>query len=1168
MKQTFLLLTGLALLTGCVKEVADDPGQDVPGDNMVTIRVSVPEDPYTRVSFTEEDGKLKIAWQENDCLRVISGGHSEVFNISNIISDHVAEFTGPAVEGTSFDIMYPGTYESVEEAEEDTASPVQNGNGSTAHLGFRALLRGVDDYREIAFNQDWAGTHGGSFCQGAAVKMVVVVPDAAAAVRKIGIGFAGRIYNLPLQNVDLTASDRKLTAYMMLPWRDIDLPDGSTVPIFVMDADNEVYSRTLSISGDKKLTQGMMNSFGGKNAISGLTAGDFVSGNGSEGNPYLIANARQLNNMHKSGILVDNAVKYFRLLEDIDAGSISNWVPLNNAGSFAKGIYFDGDGHTITGLRSSDYTSASFAGILNGTIRDVTFDQAVIVHPSSKIGVVGGYIGRDGIVGSCENVHVTRSTVGDGAGWRGIFAGEINTTGTLTGCSVEDSSISGTWHVGGFTSIVNTSPAVLTECYVRGVTVTASGDRENTCAGGFVGCTNVDVAPVFSGCYAEDVVVQAVGSRHYVGGFVGWNGGKTTYSACSVNSGSVSGLSYTGGFVGWSKDRASYVDCKVADEAGCQLTVTGPSCLGGFAGYVQMNIAPSFQSCTVGDVLVNQVATGATSSPTGGFVGQSNVGATFTGCLVKKAVVRATQQPVQDMGGFIGLSGGNVTGEIVAGATFKDCAVLAGTELLNGGDCTGGFVGHIMVSASFNGCSSAAAVEGNAPYHGGFVGFSTGSPVFNNSQASGNVSGTSDTGGFAGYADASVFTNCSYLGGTVSGTSQCGGFVGNASQGLNFRGCYVSARSGMAGLVRGTGDHVGGFAGLLGKPAGGDSNISMAHCFTTASVEGGFVVGGFVGKICQTGVSYCYSAGSISGSSTVGAFGGDCSSASAVISSCIAQHASLPFFASDAGAVVNNWAVVPSGVSTQAGSQGWPESIWNLGGSLPVILASASFRIPAAFMGDSITWQWTRTGSRIAKSTIRSKSGIVMDPLPSYMTDDGDYVIVTFHPGFFSGNGYVNKGISGETTTQMLARFEKDIVALQPEVVVILGGTNDFSRGTGVDNAYNNIRDMAQMAVNGIDGLKAVVICSLTPCNSSCPASAGSSTRGVLIKQLNNRLRTELVPSNPLYAYCDYWSALAEDPVNGLTMDMAYRLYDDLHPGPDGYTVMESVLQPILQGIQ
>jgi lysophospholipase L1-like esterase len=107
------------------------------------------------------------------------------------------------------------------------------------------------------------------------------------------------------------------------------------------------------------------------------------------------------------------------------------------------------------------------------------------------------------------------------------------------------------------------------------------------------------------------------------------------------------------------------------------------------------------------------------------------------------------------------------------------------------------------------------------------------------------------------------------------------------------------------------------------------------------------------------------------------------------------------------------------------------------------------------FMGDSITQLWG--GHR-----------------PAGCGKDGD---------FFPSKSYLNRGISGQTTVQMLRRFREDVVALRPSVVVLLGGINDIAENGGkmtLEDSKDNISAMCAMArANGIR----VVLCSLLPAN-------------------------------------------------------------------------------------
>ena len=1080
MKKTILFLAALFFLFSCVKERNDVQPSFQEG---VTIRVTLPEELYTKVSFTPEDNKLGISWQEGDVIRVISQENSQVYTLTKLISAHEAEFTGPAVEGTSFDILCPGTYASVEEAEADTATPAQTGNGSTAHLRFRALLSGVDQYTDIAFTSSWASSHGGTLKQGAAVKIVADLPGGVSTLKRVGIGLGGENYSLPLTDVDVSASDQRLTAYMMLPWEDIALPDGSSVSLYVMDTDNEVYSRTLSVSGNKTILQGRMNSFGGTTTIGNLVIQDYVSGNGTVTSPYLIANARQLNNMHNT--LSGGSTLYFKLLEDIDASDIGNWTPLNTSGTFDKGMDFDGAGHTISGLTSSGASYASFAGVLYGHLHDVTFSGAHI-SASSKCGVVAGFVGttsNDFVrLATCTNVTVKDSQVTSTAA-AGGFAGHVRGKGAVTGCKVINTTVSGTSHLGGFAAIADIS-----------------------------GMDKYEVPAIFSSCEVEGVTLNQ-------------------------NCASASTTLYTGGFIGESYQAHSFIDCKV-----------------------------------------------------------------------KGITVSAMQAAISNVGGFVGFTG-------YAGANFKNCVVDKDCILTTRGTNTGGFVGYATTSDAYLSCSSAATISVEASAVGGFAGYACGAPAFTDCSATGNVSGQRFVGGFAGVAENASFTDCRYTGGTVTGNTtnnnaREGGFVGSALRGITFQGCYVSG----AKVEAPAGGRVGGFVGNLGDSSAGGNNITthqchvadtqisgaintggfvgvqyeditgsyvsggsvsangancggfsgyvnnggLSNCYTTASVSGDSYspVGGMIGIAYATTVSFCYASGSLSGSGTVGAFIGQCAQAGtnpvADISHCIGWHATLPFCASNSvgASIDNDYAGTEGTVSSRAQSQTWPAAVWDMSGTVPVLL-NVPRRIPAIFVGDSITWQWASNESSFATNKLQIPFN------DTYMSQSNDKTTVKFHPGFFSGNGYVDKGISGQNTTQMLSRFQKDVIDLNPQVVVIMGGTNDLAQGVTKEQILANLSAMAEMADEVGIG---VVLCSVTPCNDSYSNLNDPKTKGAHIITLNGMIQN--YASGKGFTWCDYWTHLVAD--DGLSLKEEYRLYDNLHPGPDGYDVMEPIVKNLI----
>ena len=1077
MKVSLIALAGLLLQLSCAKEMPVD--KDFREGRQVTIRVSMPE-ASTKVAFMPEEDRLTLSWEEGDCIRVISGSNSGLFTVSRIISAHEAEFTGPEVTGASFDILCPGTYATVDEAADDSVLPAQSGNGSAAHLRFKALLSGVDDYTEIAFTSAWAEEHGGSFRQGAAVKLQAKLPEGVSTLKKANLRLNGVDYALPLENVDVAASGQALTAYMMLPWTAISLADGSVQQVYVTDASDEVYSASFSVKGEKTILPGKMNSIVGVK----LSLQDFVGGDGTEENPYLIASTRQLENMMKlyrdaADPSDKTSFKYwFRLLENVDAATIA-WTPLNVTGSFWKAIDFDGCDHTISGLKVTG-TYASFAGVLYGSVRNVVFDGAE-VSGTTKKGVVAGFLGTTGLPGSCENVIVRNSSV-TGSNYSGGFAGHTRTTGSLVSCRVENTTVqSSSGHVGGFTA---------------------------------------------------------------------------------------------------------YVD------------ITGDD---------KYEVPARFTDCHVVDVTVRQDYTGSTELYTGGFIGASAVPASFTDCSAKATV----SADIKDVGGFVG----RVTGGV---PNFRNCQVLAGSSVTSNANRVGGFVGYSEVAASYTECSSAAEVTNGSEYTGGFAGYTAGASSFSDCSASGNVTGgVKHVGGFVGAAENSAFTDWVYEKGSVtdntSGKSLSGGFCGAATTGVSFRGCQVrnATYTGIAAT------YVGGFIGQLGASYNGNNGVSVSqchvegtsvtgstncggfvgvqygpiansyvsggavtakgahcggfsgfvqngdltHCYTTARVDGGSYaqVGGMVGIAYTSAISYCYSAGSVNASGADrGAFVGKCdrqnSNPTASISKCIGWDATLPFCGTNTvdATITDCYAGTDGTVSAHAQEQTWPTSVWDLSGSFPA-LQEAPFRIPAIFIGDSITWQWARTSRTDSKGSIL----IPLDPLPSYMTVSGDNVTTRFHPGFFTGNGYLDKGVSGQNTTQMLTRFQKDVIDLNPQVVVIMGGTNDLAQGVTKQQIVENIAAMAEMADDA--GIK-VVICTVTPCNDSYSRLSDPKTKGAHIITLNGMLQEYAASKN--FSWCDYWSSLvAED---GLALDAKYWLYDHLHPNPDAYSLMEGIVKPII----
>ena len=189
----------------------------------------------------------------------------------------------------------------------------------------------------------------------------------------------------------------------------------------------------------------------------------------------------------------------------------------------------------------------------------------------------------------------------------------------------------------------------------------------------------------------------------------------------------------------------------------------------------------------------------------------------------------------------------------------------------------------------------------------------------------------------------------------------------------------------------------------------------------------------------------------------------------------------------------------------------------------PVVMDGSHKGPAAVFIGDSITQLWGQ-----------EKTG---------------------HPEFFSKNNYVNKGISGNKTTDMQSRFQKDVIDLDPYCVVIEGGTNDIAAFTS-ENILERIKKMAEMARKAhID----VVVGSVPPSNSF-PKLPDFRPEDRII-ELNGMIKqwadSEGIP------YVDYYSVLVDDQKG---LKEAYQK-DTVHPNAAGYTAMEGVIAPILKTV-
>jgi len=160
---------------------------------------------------------------------------------------------------------------------------------------------------------------------------------------------------------------------------------------------------------------------------------------------------------------------------------------------------------------------------------------------------------------------------------------------------------------------------------------------------------------------------------------------------------------------------------------------------------------------------------------------------------------------------------------------------------------------------------------------------------------------------------------------------------------------------------------------------------------------------------------------------------------------------------------------------------------------------------------------------------------------------------------YFPGKPYINRGISGQTTPQMLVRMFPDVIDLKPAAVIILAGTNDIARNTGPETAKmieENFKAMTGLAQ--AHGIK-VILCTLTPVSDYTPSKQTGHRPPADILALNAWLKAYAVKSHSILA--DYYPAVADQ------QGMFHAGYSDdgLHPNAQGYAVLAPVAERAIE---
>ena len=197
--------------------------------------------------------------------------------------------------------------------------------------------------------------------------------------------------------------------------------------------------------------------------------------------------------------------------------------------------------------------------------------------------------------------------------------------------------------------------------------------------------------------------------------------------------------------------------------------------------------------------------------------------------------------------------------------------------------------------------------------------------------------------------------------------------------------------------------------------------------------------------------------------------------------------------------------------------------------------------------------------SRYQKEKAKLEMPKPSQPRIVFMGDSITEGWINKRPDFFSDNAYVNRGISGQTTPQMLVRFRADVIDLEASAVVILAGTNDVAGNTGpssLEMILDNIKSMTEIAK--ANGLK-VILCSVLPAFDY--SWRPGLEPNIKIPKLNAMIK-DYAENNQVY-YLDYFSAL-DDGNNGMLPALTT---DGVHLTLEGYKVMEPMVEKAINSV-
>ena len=671
----FAACAAFAMVLSCSKVEEPETGMVSGEETALSISAVLPDD-MTKVSFDPvyEGGKpqgLTLAWEEGDMLRIYNHADKTQYADFELDASSVGKktgiFTGTIFTAQSYDVE-------VINGDMEYATQIQPSDGVTSSLKYLASASAVTDLKTVSFTEF-----------SSVLAITAKLPEGvAAAVGSVDITASEAIFNagktltISLTEKGDAGDDGILHLFANLPQGNQAIAEGTTLLMHfnAPDTDHTVYTRYVELDASA-FTAGKLNTINVNASQSDKHAGLATCDGTTAEKSYLIGDKYQMQAMHE--LMTADATTYFKMVDDVDMSGI-DWEPLNLESPYSKALYFDGAEHTITNFSSNGetYDYPSFAGILNGTLTNVTFDKADIQCTSKKGGVIAGYFGHknNSLKGNCIKVIIKNSTV-NSAAMAGAIAAQGDNVGTLSECSV-----------------VNTS-------------ITSTGAR----VGGFIG--SLVQADKISDCTASEVEISA---GQYAGGLIG-NVADGTLTDCSASGSVTSSSSHVGGLIG-------NVDAGTLTGCSANVVVTAASYYsGGLVGYAT---TATLADChATGKVVSNK----DNYARTGGLVGEIH-GGSVVGCHAAGDVdIKGTYA-----GGLIGV----IDGTMVVSTSYATGAVAQ----LNEKNYNGVLIGWITPAsnATISNCYTSGKVSGKN-YCGGFTGFIEGKTIITNCYSNSIIEG-------------------------------------------------------------------------------------------------------------------------------------------------------------------------------------------------------------------------------------------------------------------------------------------------------------------------------------------------------------------------------------------------------------------------------------------